>query len=267
MWQRKPALINFLIASLWLAACAPIATPAPVPDPSPELNGTEWQLVSYGPAEAPVAPIGSTPITLAFRSDTELGGSAGCNSYFGNYTLLGETFTVTGVGSTKMACLEEGVMAQESAYLQQLSEGGLLAVSGEALTITNANGVLKFERVLPPPPVPLEGTLWRLETFEQGEVASPVLAGTEITLTFADHKASGYLGCNWFSAEYSVDESRLELGLIQHTVQACREPGVAEQERAFIKAFRTVTEYAIEGDRLTLTYAGGRLHFRAASSP
>jgi heat shock protein HslJ len=261
---RPPPFLEVLLISL-LVACAPAVTPTPIP--TPELAGTEWQLISYGPAEAPVTPVGSTPITLAFRSDTELGGSAGCNSYFGSYTLLGETFTVTGVGSTEMACPEEGVMKQESAYLRQLSDGGLLSVSDEALTITNANSVLKFERVLPPPPAALKGTLWRLETFEQGEVVSSVLTGTEITLTFADNKASGFSGCNWFSAEYSVNGSRLELGLIQQTVRACLEPGVEEQERAFAEAFRTVTEYAIDGDRLTLTHAGGRLHFRAASSP
>lgn len=250
-----------------LSAANPDPTPTlpPYGAPLENLIGSEWRLVGYGPAEALVAPVGSRPITLAFRSDTELGGSAGCNSYFGSYALRGETFTVTDVGSTAMACPEEGVMAQESAYLQQLSAGGLLTVSGEALTIINANSVLKFERLLPPPPAALEGTLWRLEAFEQGEVVSSVLAGTEITLTFADNKASGFSGCNWFSAEYSVDGSRLELGLIQQTVRACLEPGVEDQERAFAEAFRTVTKYTIDGDRLTLTHAGGRLHFRADS--
>jgi len=36
---------------------------------------------------------------------------------------------------------------------------------------------------------------------EQGEVVSSPLAGTEITLTFDDHKASGFSGCNGFNAE------------------------------------------------------------------
>jgi heat shock protein HslJ len=249
-----------------LSPSAPDVTPTlpPFGAPLENLVGTEWRLVGYGPAEALAAPVGSTLITLVFRSETELGGSGGCNSYFGSYALQGETFTVTGVGSTEMACLEEGVMAQESAYLQQLSAGGLLTQSGDELTLTNASGVLIFERVLPPPPAAFEGTLWRLEAFVQGEAVASPLAGVEISVTFSEGKASGFSGCNWFSAEYKVDGSTLELGLIQQTVRACLEPGVEDQERAFAEAFRTVNTFSVENDRLTLTHEGGVLHFRAS---
>lgn len=263
---KHPPFLELVLISL-LVACAPVATPAPVPAPTTDLPGTEWQLLSYGPSDTPLTPIGSSALTLAFKSADELNGFSGCNRYFGQYTVEGEALSISLLGSTEMACADEGLMQQESDYLAALGAAQTAQRDGDMLTLTYPGGALRYTRVLPPPPVPLEGTLWQLEAFEQGEAVSSVLAGTEITLTFADNKASGFSGCNWFSAEYSVDGSRLELGLIQQTVRACLEPGVEEQERAFAKAFRTVTEYAIDGDRLTLVHAGGRLHFRAASSP
>lgn len=266
-------LLTLLVANL-LAACAPMTVPnnnqpgaqpsaTPTLPPSGAVGedfiGSEWRLTSLNGA----APIGSQPLTLIFRSETELGGSAGCNSYFGTYTLQGETFATTGVGSTMMACGEEGVMEQESAFLQVLNEGGLLARNGDELTLTNASGALKFERLVPPPPAALEGTLWRLEAFGTAEAVSSLLANTEITALFENGKVGGYAGCNWYGADYAVDGAELEIELMQQTLRACLQDGVMEQEQSFAEALRTATSFVIEQDQLTLTHPGGTLMFRA----
>jgi len=162
-----------------------------------------------------------------------------------------------------MACGEDGVMEQESAFFQQLSEGGLLARSGDELTITSASGVLKFERVVPPPPAALEGTLWRLEAFGIADAVSSLLANTEITAIFEKGKVTGYSGCNWYGADYELEGNNLKLGFAQQTVRACLQEGVLEQEQTFAEALRTATSFTIEADRLTLTHPGGALIFRA----
>lgn len=284
----KKALYLSLLTLVLLSACTPMSIPnnnqpgaqasntplpkpteAPTPTPTPTLPpsgavgedfvGSEWRLVSLNAT----APIGSQPITLIFRNETELGGSAGCNSYFGTYTLMGETFTTSSVGSTMMACMEEGVMEQESAFLQLLNEGGLLARSGDELTLTNASGTLKFERVLPPPPAALEGTLWRLEAFGTAEAVSSLLANTEIIALFENGKVTGYSGCNWYDAEYSVEGATIQFGFTKQTVRACLQDGVMEQEQGFAEALRAVTSFVIEADTLTFTHPGGTLVFRA----
>lgn len=274
----KKTLYLSLLTLLLLSACAPMTTPSPnqpaaQPSATPTLPpsgsvgqdfiGTEWRLVSLNAA----APVGSLPVTLIFRSETEFGGSAGCNSYFGTYTLQGETFTTAGVGSTMMACGEEGVMEQESAFLQLLNEGGLLARMGDELTLTNASGALKFERVVPPPPAALESTLWRLEAFGTAEAVSSLLANTEINAIFKDGSVSGFGGCNNYGGPFSTNGNALKIETLVITEMWCSPDEVSQQEQTFTAALIATTSYVIEGDMLTLTHPGGTLIFRAASAP
>ena len=273
MWIRKRLWITSL-ALMVLAACAPLSTPTsapPLATPTPTLPpygvpgdgliGTEWRLVSYGPSDAPQQPVADS--TLVFRSATEFGGDAGCNQYFGTYALAGETLTMRDIGATEMACLDEGAMQQEGAFLAALNAARLLTVIENTLTITYETGMLRFERVLPPPPAALEGTLWRLEAFENGDNVSSLLAGTEITARFAEGKIIGYAGCNWYDAEYSVQGTTIAVEGVGQTERDCLLPGAMEQERQFTQALSATTELAIEGDRLTLSHPGGKLHFRA----
>lgn len=48
-----------------------------------ELGETSWELVAYGPAEAPLAA--EAPGSISFEDNGRMGGSTGCNSFFGNY--------------------------------------------------------------------------------------------------------------------------------------------------------------------------------------
>jgi heat shock protein HslJ len=270
----KKTLYLSLLTLLLLSACAPMVVPNPnqpaaQPSATPTLPpsgavgedfiGSEWRLTSLnGPA-----PVGSQPITLIFRNETELGGTGGCNGYFGTYTLQGETFTASGLGSTMMACGEEGVMEQESAFLQLLNEGGLLARNGDELTLTTASGVLKFERVVPPPPAALEGTLWQLEAFGTAEAVSSLLANTVINAAFKDGGLSGYGGCNNFGGSYTLNGTALQIGELIATEMWCTPDEVSHQEQSFTAALLKVTSFTIEGNQLTLTHPGGTLIFRA----
>ena len=81
------------------------------------LEGTTWELVKLGAA----LPLTGTTLTINFEDGTA-SGSAGCNSYSGEYQLDGENLTFGMIASTLMACLEPGVMEQESAYLAFLQQ-------------------------------------------------------------------------------------------------------------------------------------------------
>lgn len=73
------------------------------PLPPGELAGTSWRIVSIG-GEAVTAP--RTP-TTAF-DDARISGSGGCNRYTGGYTVDGDRLMLSGVASTKMACVGAG---------------------------------------------------------------------------------------------------------------------------------------------------------------
>ncbi len=101
------------------------------------LEGPDWVLISIDGS----SPLPGTMITAKF-SDGEVSGSAGCNTYGGSYAVSGEKLAFEMLFSTEMACMEpDGVMAQESAYLEKLgSATGFRRESGGRLEIFSADG-------------------------------------------------------------------------------------------------------------------------------
>ena len=123
------------------AANTPAAnTPAANTPAANTLVGSAWRLVAFGPREALQPALAGSAITLTFTFD-RIGGSAGCNSYFGGYTLVGGKLTIQGPASTRKMCLEPaGVMEQEYRYLQALSTARNCALQDGVLEIAYDNG-------------------------------------------------------------------------------------------------------------------------------
>jgi len=125
---------------LLLAACGRlVGQPA---GPELDLVGTRWQLESLN--GTPVLP-GST-VTLQFDADGVAGGNSGCNHYGGSYTLDGSNIEFSEIFSTLMACLDDGVMDQEAAFLGALGNAQSVSLAGDRLTITHDGGELIFVR-------------------------------------------------------------------------------------------------------------------------
>jgi len=118
------------ITLLMLAACSGIG-----PGTGDPLKGTSWRLVNLGGD----ALIPGTEITASFK-DGQVGGQA-CNSYGGSYTVSGDMLTVREIYQTEMACLEpEGIMEQESQYMDLLRQSTSFRISGQELRITTSGG-------------------------------------------------------------------------------------------------------------------------------
>lgn len=130
---------------------------APEVPPAP-LTGTGWTLESYSlDGEAVSSVIAGTTITAVFSPDGNVTGNAGCNSYGAGYRLDGVNLTVEPPISTKMYCGEpEGLMDQESRYLNLLTDVSSYRVEGGRLTLTDAEGtdLLVFVQA------PLDGGRW-----------------------------------------------------------------------------------------------------------
>ncbi|MCI0349824.1 MAG: META domain-containing protein, partial [Acidobacteriales bacterium] len=127
---------------------APTPVPAateeatPVPSAMGGLAGVTWTLVSYGSADAPVAVLPDAPITLIF-SEQGIGGSAGCNQYFGAFQFDVSAITFSDIGSTLIAC-EQPIMDQENAYLEALRTATAYQITDGQLQITYGGSVLTF---------------------------------------------------------------------------------------------------------------------------
>ncbi|MBP6013276.1 MAG: META domain-containing protein [Alphaproteobacteria bacterium] len=82
-------------------------------------------------------------VTLAFL-EGRVSGRSGCNLYSGPVEIGPGTLKIGALISTKMACMQEGVMQQESAYLSALQSAQTYSIGGDKLTITTPTGSIVY---------------------------------------------------------------------------------------------------------------------------
>ncbi|MCU0631887.1 MAG: META domain-containing protein [Methanolinea sp.] len=108
---------------------------------STPLIGT-WTLAGMvqGSPVTPVIP--GTKITAEFSDKGRVSGTSGCNLYSASYQAIGQSLKIGLAASTKMYCVDlpEGMMEQESIYLQLLEKAGSWKVRGGDLVISDASG-------------------------------------------------------------------------------------------------------------------------------
>jgi len=104
------------------------------PEPKP-LVGTNWTLNSFGTPTSVSSVIYGTTITAVFDKEGRVTGSAGCNQYFGSYSLDGNLLSIHTIGSTKMNCNGWGIMEQEATYLEYLDKVTEFRIYGDSLSL------------------------------------------------------------------------------------------------------------------------------------
>ncbi|MBP1928775.1 heat shock protein HslJ [Methanolinea mesophila] len=110
-----------------------------------------WTLVWYIADGSPRTVVPGTAVSAEFGSENRLTGTAGCNHYFAEYLVSGDTLTVGAAGRTEMYCTPDGVMEQEDTYLDLLSAAAGFRVQGDDLQVFDARGteILHFVRGAP----------------------------------------------------------------------------------------------------------------------
>jgi len=118
-----------------------------VDDAAADLEDKDWVLESLGEKGNPQAVLEGTTVTARFDSAGQrVQGSAGCNSYFGDYEVDGNDISFSAIGNTEMYCMEpEGVMDQETDYLTILRDSQSFKVTDGKLEITAGDQVLVFQ--------------------------------------------------------------------------------------------------------------------------
>jgi putative lipoprotein len=113
--------------------------PAPQPEPAlptPDFLEIEWTVTSVG--GRPV--VGPRPLTLSIAADLRAGGSGGCNNFFTEASIEGETIAFGPPASTRMAC-EPTIMDQEFAYFVALSAVASFEHDDQGLRLLDAAGI------------------------------------------------------------------------------------------------------------------------------
>ena len=110
-----------------------------------KMEDKTWKLESFGPSDNLTLPLEHTEVTIRFvSSGNEFNGSAGCNSYFGQYQILDGTLSIIPpIGQTEIAC-PEPILSQEVAYLSTLLVAESYQVSGNRLQIICGDQILNF---------------------------------------------------------------------------------------------------------------------------
>jgi putative lipoprotein len=111
------------------------ATPAEPAAPPPILNVT-WNALSI--AGTPVAR-GSVS-SLSIGSDMRAGGRGGCNSWFAQAQVGEQSLALSAVAATRMACLDDTMTAQETAFFNALAETRFWRLDHDQLTLLDTAG-------------------------------------------------------------------------------------------------------------------------------
>jgi heat shock protein HslJ len=114
-------------------------------------------------------------------------------------------------------------------------------------------------------PATLQSTDWVLDPTSMAALVDQVPPDAEITIRFADGRASGKAACNSYGGEYvAKDDGSLSFGPFAVTLMACDEPTML-LEHAFLATLAGVSSFSVDGD-LLLTGGGADLRFVPGTS-
>ena len=99
----------------------------------------------------------------------------------------------------------------------------------------------------------LIGPEWRLVSFGPTGSEATVVAGTKVTLTFAeDRRASGSTGCNSYSGTYQVRGDNISFSRLVSTRRACLDQNANQQEQRFLSTLEAANRFRLANNRLTI---------------
>jgi heat shock protein HslJ len=152
---------------------------------------------------------------------------------------------MTGLASMKEV---KGYAILAAAVAVALLAAGCATAPGTNTTTPNATGE-----------PPLLGT-WRLTSFlgANGQTVQAVAGSVPLVTFDRAGRVSGSVGCNQFSADYTVRGTQLTIGPAVSTMMYCSFPaGVMDQEQRVLELLPLTAGYAVAGSTLTLLDRAG----------
>lgn len=146
--QPKSAIVLLFFAAAMVFGAFSAQHPAQAGNPNEiasstvtELEGAAWRLVEMG-GRAVILPVGEKmPFIIFDPAKKQATGYAGCNSFFGGYTLDGASLTIGPVGATRRAC--EGTQDEiEMSFLKALGETRAWKIEDSVLLLQGRDTVL-----------------------------------------------------------------------------------------------------------------------------
>lgn len=143
--RRARASTGLLSGFVMLASAACTDESAPVAEAMPasvDLVGTAWQVEDIDAGGI----VDRSNVTIEIPAPGNINGSAGCNRYFGTMTVTADGISITGLGSTRMACVP-ALNAQEQRFLTALQESVSFSADEQFLRLRDADGKERIRAV------------------------------------------------------------------------------------------------------------------------
>lgn len=190
---------------------------------------------------------------LDFNADIlEVSFGAGCNSHFGEYTVIDDVFEMTAMGGTEMAC-EMELMDQDAWLVEFFTSSPSIEHDGDILTFTGSEATLIFaDEEIAVPDQGLQDITWEIDTYFEGDTASAYNLNVLPNLYFAnDGTFTANMGCNGASGVYEDNAGTLSMTIEVMTEAMC-EGDVNTVEGHIFNVINNAPTYTIDGDRITL---------------
>jgi heat shock protein HslJ len=218
------------------------------PADASSLKGVPWVLASG----VDVGGWEAAPPSATFDGG-RVAGSTGCNQFGGRYTVDGPALELGDLAMTAMGC-PPPTDAVEQAYVAALERVRAWRMENEELVLLDGEEaeLLRYRSATP------VGS-WQAAGLLQGNAATSVLAGTEITASVGkDGAVTGSAGCNTYRTTYTIERGAIEIAPPAATEKPCAEPGgIMEQESAYLAALSSARRFQLSAGRLELLAADG----------
>jgi heat shock protein HslJ len=260
-WARCSA---WLCLALWTCSLVTAYAQQPV-EPTetrpPALEGEVWPLEEYLTANSLKAALSGSGHRYATFDDGHFRINSGCSTLNGSYWLEGSRLMFSPHVASMLLDCPETLMAQEQAVLGLLGVIERLIPSTDGMTLADASGrtLMTLTR---PDAVPLQGRIWRLLTYRNGNgTIVPALPTPTFSLEFVD--GSNLIGraCDTYRAVFTRDEERLSLvGPVAVSRRSCSGSDDASRQNAdYLDALEAVHSYQVELHKLLLRDLNGRM--------
>jgi len=209
-------------------------------------------------ANALFAPAGSPD---AQSGENSVSGTAGCNNFFGPYSLNHNELSAGPLGVTQMMC-DETAMQVEQAFLTGLENANTYQVTLNQLTIKSSTGTLLFIA----DQLPLEGPQWILTGSGPVDNPQPPVEGSVFTASFERQFGmpsgikSGATGCRNYTATYATNHNQIKVNLPQASRGTCSDAQL-ETEQGYFLGLNAARNYQIDGNTLYIYFDDNVLIF------
>jgi len=238
------------------------------------LEGTLWELVSFGDVNNPQTAVEGNYATAEFNRlptlpSGSVSGNTGCNQYNTTFTANLNEFKANLAMTTRMAC-DDAIFEQEQQLLSGLNAATTYRILGNNLQIPYGEGmVLNFAAVQPPvePGIdltPLADTFWYLRSIGDNTLIpyTQITAGFVVDDSGVTGAVSGEAGCNAYNAGVSTTDGSFAVSPITTNAKACANE-IMEQEGGYLDWLSKAYAYDRAGDQLLISTQNGILTYNS----